>query len=209
MKKQKNVVINNKVILNLIQDLQHLPLLFINDLRGRLQIKFAMTSLYNNGGFTLIELLVVVLIIGILAAVALPQYNKAVMKSRAVQALLFMRNAGQALDRWVLENGTPNESGLYFTGTSATQQLDVDLTSGMTCTATECSDGTFTYTSAWEGFYWHAGVGFEDYNSAESGAYFYTETEPKTSYVVKVCTSYDDEGARLCAALCSLDSGFC
>ncbi len=82
-------------------------------------------------GFTLIELLVVVLIIGILAAVALPQYQKAVEKSRAAEAKSMLKSMGEAFKVYRLGTGrNPNRLG----------DLDVGLASGDTLTSTN-----FTY----------------------------------------------------------------
>ena len=74
----------------------------------------------NKTGFTLIEILVVVLIIGILAALAVPQYQKAVIKSRATEAMTMLKAIGEAQEVYYLAHG-------HYT-TDLTE-LDIDVPS--------------------------------------------------------------------------------
>ncbi len=57
-------------------------------------------------GFTLIELLVVVLIIGILASIAVPQYQKAVDKAEMAGVLATFSSIRQSMERYRLANGS-------------------------------------------------------------------------------------------------------
>lgn len=82
---------------------------------------------YQKKGFTLIELLVVVLIIGILSAVALPQYEKAVEKSRAAQAFTLAKSIHEAQEAYKLANGE-------YTRSFA--DLSIDVPGGTTGTNT-------------------------------------------------------------------------
>ena len=85
-----------------------------------------MTNNRCKKGFTLIELLVVVLIIGILSAIALPQYQKAVEKAHVAELTTFVGNAKKAASMYFL--ASPGETVSFRDG-----GFDMDLTAGLTC----------------------------------------------------------------------------
>ena len=86
----------------------------------------------NKQAFTLIELLVVVLIIGILAAVAVPQYQKAVVKARLSTMLALGRALANANETYYLAN---NEY------TDDIRNLDIELPAE--CTIEPWTDGHY------------------------------------------------------------------
>ena len=161
------------------------------------------------GGFTLIELLVVVLIIGILAAMALPQYFKAVERSRMAEAVTLMDSVVKAQRRKFMQT---NHYAMYFEGldvapkgaTGSTYYTKGDPQTGasgngfgisMTAAITHSfSPSGVTATRVLNGDKWSSSLQYK----------YYLERKYQSDYVT--CIGHNRAGRELCADFCGIDT---
>ena len=93
-------------------------------------------------GFTLIELLAVVLIMGMLSAIALPQYRRSLNRARVAEAESMLAPMYESRERWAVENGYPSFGGA--SGFNA-KMLDIGVKGATGIDGTKITTANYEY----------------------------------------------------------------
>lgn len=163
-------------------------------------------KILNKKAFTLIELVAIVLIIGILSAIGLPQYQRALEKSRSSEAIVMIGNIVTAQEMQLLQNGsfTPNFSDLM---------LDMPLE-----TTSQASYGQDGQTSQGASQFFEYDISGCEYGECtisafrkkDDGQYLYeirlTGMDTTGNKGQRSCHSSDNFGRKICSLLCGADS---
>ena len=156
----------------------------------------------NIKGFTLIEMLVVVLIIGILAGIALPQYQMAVTKAKVASILPIMRRWSDAYQEYYLQHNSylteegdvPDTDTLGVSWPSDWTCDDNGIVcskDNITCASNENAVGDVGCTYFFTNTDW-ANINFYQANALDEDGYMFTTRQ---------CLGPGGKAQKLCKAL--------